>query len=65
LFLLTDWNSEGIGVKLGVWFMKDDYLDVKNSMFRSISSRLSEEGIRLSLPRISVDTAGPGADVDP
>ena len=58
LFHLNDWHSEGIGVKFGVWFMKDDYLDVRNSMFRGINRRLSDEGIRLALPRIHVDSEG-------
>ena len=56
-FHLNDWNSEGIGVKFGIWFMKDDYIDVRNSMFRDIYRRLTEEGIRLSLPRILVDSS--------
>ncbi len=56
-FHLNDWNSEGIGVKFGIWFMKDDYIDVRNSMFRDIYRRLTEEGIRLSLPRILLDSS--------
>lgn len=55
-FHFNDWNTDGISVKFGVWFMKDDYLDVRNSMFRGIHSRLKKEGIRLSLPRIHVDS---------
>ena len=54
IFILNDWNAEGIGLKFGVWFMKDDYIDVRNSMFREINRRLAEEGVSIALPRISV-----------
>jgi len=53
-FLLKDWTADGVDVAFGVWFMKDDYLDVRNSMFRGIHRSLTEAGIRIALPRITV-----------
>ena len=54
LFLFRDFGSSGIELTFGVWFLKDDYLDVKNSMFRGIYKEIRAADMTIPFQQIVV-----------
>jgi len=63
IFLLKKWDHDGIAVLFGAWFLKEDYIELKNSMFRDITTRLTDANITVSMPRIRVES-GPAESAD-
>jgi len=59
IFLLKKWDHDGIAVLFGAWFLKEDYIELKNSMFRDITTRLTDANITVSMPRIRVESGLP------
>jgi small-conductance mechanosensitive channel len=57
VIMFTEFKESGIEVMLGLWFAKSDFIDLKNSIMKDISSRFTREGIRFAHPRrtVSVD----------
>jgi small-conductance mechanosensitive channel len=63
IFLLKKWDHDGIAVLFGAWFLKEDFIELKNSMFRDITTRLKDANITVSIPRIRVES-GPAESTD-
>jgi small-conductance mechanosensitive channel len=62
VIMFTEFKESGIEVLLGLWFAKTDFMDLKNSIMKDISSRFAGEGIRFAHPRRSVRVASPSAE---
>jgi small-conductance mechanosensitive channel len=60
LIMLNEFKESGIEVMLGLWFVKTDFLSLKNSIMQEISSRFADEGIRFAHPRRSVQVSTTG-----
>ena len=54
LFVIKEFGNHGIELLLGVWFVKTDYLVVKNSMMQQIKECFDSEGIEIPFPHISL-----------
>ncbi len=54
VILFQDFKESGIEVLLGLWFAKDDFLLMKNSIMTDMASRFEAEGIRFAHPRRTV-----------
>jgi small-conductance mechanosensitive channel len=55
LVILSEFKESGVEVLLGMWFTKDDYLSLKNSIMEDIAARLDAAGIRFAHPRRMVN----------
>jgi len=54
LVLFKNFGDSGIELLFAVWFVKTDYLAVKNSVFQAIKRRFDEEGIEIPFPHRSI-----------
>ncbi len=54
LIMISDFKESGIEVLVGLWFSKNDFLGLKNSIMTDIARRFSAEGIRFARPRRSI-----------
>jgi small-conductance mechanosensitive channel len=61
VIMFTEFKESGIEVLLGLWFAKTDFMNLKNSIMKDISSRFAGEGIRFAHPRRSVRVGSPSA----
>jgi small-conductance mechanosensitive channel len=50
LLLFKEFGDSGIELLFGVWFEKDQYLNVKNGVFEEIKQRFDEQGIEIPYP---------------
>jgi small-conductance mechanosensitive channel len=57
VIILSDFKESGVEVLLGMWFTKDDFLSLKNSIMQDIAARFDSTGIRFAHPRRIVDVA--------
>ena len=55
-FLIKDFAQSGISLLLGLWFEKNDYTNLKNSIMTEIHERFKKEGIEIPFPHISLYT---------
>jgi small-conductance mechanosensitive channel len=55
LVVLNDFKESGVEVLLGLWFAKDDFLDLKNSIMNEILVRFRAEGIGIPYPHSTVE----------
>jgi len=55
-FLIKDFGTSGVALLLGLWFEKNDYTDLKNSIMTEILARFKKESIEIPFPHISVYT---------
>ncbi|MBN2051723.1 MAG: mechanosensitive ion channel family protein [Spirochaetales bacterium] len=55
-FMFTDFGDSGIGIKFAVWFEKQNFVTVKNSVFPSIKNRFDEAGIEIPFPHTTLYT---------
>lgn len=62
LILYQSFGDSGVELLFAVWFVKADFLAVKNSVFESIKRRFEEEGIEIPFPHRTLYT---GAVTDP
>ena len=60
--MFNSFGDSGIELLFAVWFVKTDYLAVKNSVFQTIKRRFDEEGIEIPFPHRTIYT---GAVTDP
>lgn len=56
LVVVTEFEASGIGFKFGIWFEKDTYTEVRNTIFQDIMNTFTAEGIEIPFPHISVYT---------
>lgn len=56
LIIFKTFGASGIDILFGVWFEKDKFRDVKNSIFQDIMRTFKEEGIEIPFPHISLYT---------
>lgn len=57
LFVLKEYGEKGIDVLFGVWFLKDNYLQVKNKFFKEILKALKENEMTIPFPQIVLHNA--------
>ncbi|MBN2726996.1 mechanosensitive ion channel family protein [Candidatus Mcinerneyibacteriota bacterium] len=55
-FLIKEFGTSGVALLLGLWFEKNDYTDLKNSIMTEILERFRKESIEIPFPHISVYT---------
>lgn len=58
-FLLKEYGDNGLGMVFGVWFLKEDYVAVRNSVFKAILSGLKEVGLTIPFPQITLHDQRP------
>ena len=56
LWILQGFGESGINVLLGVWFQKQDFLNLKNSLFQEIKERFEREHIEIPFPHRTLYT---------
>lgn len=61
LILFSGFGESSLEVLLGLWFVKDDFLVLKNSIMLAIKERFDAEGIRFGLPHRTLSTEEGGA----
>jgi small-conductance mechanosensitive channel len=62
VIVFTEFKEGGVDVLFGLWFTKTDFLNLKNSIMKSIASRFQAEGIRFASARriLSIEGGGVG-----
>jgi small-conductance mechanosensitive channel len=55
-FLIKDFTERGITLTYGVWFLKENYADVKNAIAKAILKKLDELDMKVPYPRFTVST---------
>ena len=61
IVLPLEFTDFGVKVLFGVWFLKADLVEVRNSIYAAILRELPANGIRFAVPRRAINPAG-GAD---
>ncbi|MGM0620668.1 MAG: mechanosensitive ion channel family protein [Bacteroidota bacterium] len=56
LVLFTNFGTSGIEILFGVWFEKDNFRLVKNSVFQEIKTTFNKEGIEIPFPHVTLYT---------
>ncbi|WP_372948485.1 mechanosensitive ion channel family protein [Mariniphaga sp.] len=56
IIIFQAFGASGIDIQLGVWTIRENYLQVKNSVFREIKEAFNREGIEIPFPHISLYT---------
>lgn len=56
LIIFEQFGSSSIDIKFAVWATRDDWLNMKNSMFESIKKRFDAEGIEIPFPHVTLYT---------
>jgi len=56
LIVFKAFGASSINILFGVWFERDNYLKVKNSVFMEIKTAFEQKGIEIPFPHISVYT---------
>ncbi|HOV39174.1 MAG TPA: mechanosensitive ion channel family protein [Spirochaetales bacterium] len=54
LLIFQNFGASGLDIFLGVWFQKQDFLNLKNSLMQGIKERFVAEGIEIALPHRSL-----------
>lgn len=54
LILFRDFTDSGISLQFGIWFEKNNYADVKNSVITAIKSQFETEGITIPFRQITI-----------
>lgn len=54
LFHINKFGDSAIEILFGIWFQKDDFLALKNSMMIEIKERFDREGIEIPFPHLSL-----------
>ena len=61
LVLLQNFGASGIEILVGVWFLKTDFVALKNSLIQGIKERFDAEGIEFPFPHRTLYPAGDGS----
>lgn len=63
VIVFSEFKEGGVEVLLGLWFTKADFLNLKNSIMKSVTARFQAEGIRFSSARrvLSIEDEGEAA----
>ncbi|MBN2637245.1 MAG: mechanosensitive ion channel family protein [Prolixibacteraceae bacterium] len=56
LITFKAFGASGIDILVGIWFEKQNYLKVKNSVFQEIKARFDAEGIEIPFPHLTLYT---------
>jgi len=56
VIIFRNFGPSGIDIQVGVWTIRENYLTVKNSIFREIKEAFNKEGIEIPFPHISLYT---------
>lgn len=56
LIVFKEFGASGIDILLGIWFEKQNYLKVKNSIFQETKARFDAEGIEIPFPHVTLYT---------
>ncbi|TVQ39416.1 MAG: mechanosensitive ion channel family protein [Spirochaetaceae bacterium] len=59
LFVVNNFGRLGVEMLFGIWFVKEDFLVVKNSIMQGIHAGLHEAGMEFAVPP-AVQLEGPG-----
>lgn len=54
IIIFKTFGASGIDIMFGVWFEKDKFREVKNSIFPEIMRKFNEEGIEIPFPHVSL-----------
>ncbi len=57
VILVSEFKESGIDVLLGLWFAKDDFGVLKNSIMSDIVARFTRERVRFAHPRRTLRVA--------
>jgi small-conductance mechanosensitive channel len=60
VIVFSEFKEGGVEVLFGLWFTKSDFLNLKNSIMKSVTSRFQAEGIRFSSARRVLSIEGGG-----
>jgi small-conductance mechanosensitive channel len=60
VILFSEFKEGGVELLFGLWFTKADFLNLKNSIMKSVTSRFQAEGIRFSSARRILSIEGEG-----
>ncbi len=52
LILFKDFGSSALELLVGIWFAKQDFLNLKNSIMREIKERFDQEDIEIAFPHL-------------
>ena len=56
IIIFQNFGPSGIDIQVGVWTIRENYLEVKNSVFQEIKEAFNKEGIEIPFPHISLYT---------
>ncbi|MDD4108218.1 MAG: mechanosensitive ion channel family protein [Prolixibacteraceae bacterium] len=56
LIIFQSFGSSGIDILFGIWAERDNFLQVKNSVFREIKEAFEKENIEIPFPHVSLYT---------
>ncbi|MBN2635116.1 MAG: mechanosensitive ion channel family protein [Prolixibacteraceae bacterium] len=56
IVIFKTFGDSGINIMLGVWFEKNNFIKVRNSVFQEIKAAFDAEGIEIPFPHISIYT---------
>ncbi len=54
LVIIQNFGDSGIDFFIGAWFLKTDYVQIKNSLMQRVKERLDAEGIEIPYPHLSL-----------
>ncbi|MCX7039747.1 MAG: mechanosensitive ion channel, partial [Spirochaetes bacterium] len=60
VIVFSEFKEGGVEVLFGLWFTKADFLNLKNSIMKGVTSRFQAEGIRFSSARRILSIEGEG-----
>jgi small-conductance mechanosensitive channel len=59
LILFNDFKDSGVEILFGLWFSKNDFLSLKNSIVAEIVARFAAEGVEIAYPHRTIASGGP------
>ncbi|MCB0359932.1 MAG: mechanosensitive ion channel family protein, partial [Bdellovibrionales bacterium] len=54
LVIFSGFGTSSIDILFAVWTMKDNFLDLKNTIQEEIKARFDDEGIEIPFPHVSL-----------
>lgn len=56
LVLFKDFGDSALELLFGVWFVKEDFLEMRNAIMKDIKERFDREGIEIAFPHLTLYT---------